>query len=365
MVKNNLDELSAHILDKDFVKIFQPVHLIQYVLGSLYVKIQYGFATKSSSRYNVFSFFVWIIHILSLTIFVTYCEATSDSMLTDFYLKLYHILNGSIIVIITIKNFCKGNLNSELYVKLQKIDRDINMKDARKSNKRMFIFSTIVVVISVVFTIIWAIVLNKYIMEGFCPVAFMVQLPVLSNYMDIILIAYKMYFMVIRFEYINSMLKEKLHSSTGDTQCTIKPFVVNDGNSDHDDKLWNRLVLTAHDTITVWKELFSIHQITIPINIYSVASVVPLIMSLFFIVLLCVMAELLNAKMENSRKLCANILCFSTRTSRHNIKRLLLLLEIERKISIYDIYILDAQLPFNLFAITATYTIVLLQFALI
>ncbi|CAG5056081.1 unnamed protein product [Parnassius apollo] len=197
--------------------------------------------------------------------------------------------------------------------------------------------------------------------------------------------------MVIRFEYINSMLKEKLRSSTCDTQGTVKPFVVNNGNTDHDDKLWNRLIITAHATITLWKELFSIHQITIfgltckfiildlilvqsvittiqnqiPINILSVTIVAPLILSLFFIVLLCAMVELLNKKMENSKKLCANILCFSTGASRHNVKRLLLLLEIERKIYIYDIYVLDAQLPFNLFAITATYTIVLLQFALL
>nr|WCC57804.1 gustatory receptor 42 [Papilio glaucus] len=391
MTTYSVDKLSMDILDDNFVKIFQPIHIVQYLLGTLQVKIQYGFTTSPSYGYDVFSVFVWIIHIVSLFIFTVYCESSNDSMLTDFYLKLGHILNGLIIAMVTIRNFCKSTSGSHLYVKLQKIDRDLNMKTSRKRNKHTSILSTVFATAVVVFIAIWSIVLNLYVIKDSCPVAFIIQLSILGNYMDIILIFFQMYFVVIRLEYMNSILKEKINKLTCVAEGTMETYFVLNETYNADDKLWNRFAIALRDIVSVLDDLINYHQFTIfgltcefiildmlliqsivttikqqiPINTLSIINVIPVVMLLLFISLLSITVELLKSKMGDSRKLCTTILRFSNDTTRDKMKRILLLLDVKKKIYIYDIYSLDAQLPLNLFAITATYTIVLLQFALL
>ncbi|XP_068628068.1 uncharacterized protein [Battus philenor] len=390
-MKKSLDKLSEDILDEDFVNIFRPMHFIQYIIGALQVKIQYGYITTSSYGYNVFSIFIWLTNILSMFVFVAHCESSANSMLTDFYLKLSHVLNGLILLIISIRSSNKGNLNSEIYVKLQKIDRDLNMKNIMKINKKAYIFSTTFVSVTVLLGVIWSIILNLYIVEDFCPVAFIVQLPVLGTYMDMSLIFFKLYFIVIRCNHINTVLKETLRKRSSGFENDKGPLFVSIENNDVDNKLWSCLIITMEDIITVLEDLINIYQFTIfsitcefmllnmvlvqsvittlkqqiPINIYSITSIVPVITFLFFILLLCIIAEILKSKMEDSRKLCTTILYQSKGPTRDNAKRLLLILNVNNKISIYGIFGLGIQLPFNLFAITATYTIVLLQFALL
>ncbi|XP_050362958.1 uncharacterized protein LOC126781882 [Nymphalis io] len=45
---DNLEKLTADILDEDFTSIFRPLHILQAVIGSLNVKIEHGFATPPS-----------------------------------------------------------------------------------------------------------------------------------------------------------------------------------------------------------------------------------------------------------------------------------------------------------------------------
>nr|WCC58027.1 gustatory receptor 42 [Papilio xuthus] len=391
MTKISVDNLSMDYLDDDFVQIFKPIHLMQYLLGTLQVKIKYGFVTTTTYGYDIFSIFVWLIHIMSLFIFIFYCESSTDSILTDFYLKMGHILNGIIIAMVTIKNFCNGNSSSQLYVKLQKIDTDLGIKNSIKLNKRMSVLSTVFVGIFVICSVLWSIVLYLYVMNNkvSCSIVFIVELPILGNYMDIILIFFHMYFIVIRFECFITILKDKInrHIFTFKTAGTF--HVMNEKYSD--EKMWNRLLITLRDFINVLDDLINVHQFTIfgltcefiildiiliqsiittikqqmSINIYSIINIIPVVTLLLFILLLSITVEFIKLKISDSRKLCTNILRFSNDAARDNVKRILLLLEVKKKISIYDIYSLDGQLPLNLVAITATYTIVLLQFALL
>nr|WCC57912.1 gustatory receptor 42 [Papilio memnon] len=393
MTKVSVDNLIMDILDDDFVQIFKPIHIMQYLLGTLQVKIKYGFVTTTSYGYDVFSIFVWLIHIISMFVFIVYCESSTDSILTDFYLKLGHILNGLIIAMVTIKNFYNGNSSSQLYVKLQKIDRDLGMKNSIKLNKRVSVLSKVFVgmfFICSVVCVVWSIVLYLYVMnmKVSCAVVFIVELPILGNYMDMILIFFQMYFIVLRFECVVTILKEKINTHV----CVAKKietfFVSKELCTD--EKMWSRLTLSLRDFINALDDLINVHQFTIfgltcefiildiiliqsiittikqqmSINIYSLINIIPVVTLLLFILLLSVMVEIIKSKISNSRKLCTNILRFSIDAARNDIKQILLLLEV-KEISIYDIYSLDGQLPLNLVAITATYTIVLLQFALL
>nr|WCC57853.1 gustatory receptor 42 [Papilio machaon] len=391
MAKDSVDKLSMDILDDDFVQIFKPIHMMQYLLGTMQVKIKYGFVTTTSYGYDVFCIVVWLIHIMSLFTFIVYCESSTDSILTDFYLKLGHTLNGLIIATVTIKNFCNGNSSSQLYVKLQKIDRELCIKNLIKLNKRTSVISTVFVGMFVICSVLWSILLYFYVMNSkvSCAVVFIVELPILSNYMDIILIFFQMYFIVIRFGCVVTILEENFHKHICASKNTETFFVLNETYSD--EKMWNRLTVTLRNVINVLDDLIAVHQFTIfgltcefivldiiliqsvittfkqqmSINIYSIINIVPVVTLLLFILLLSIMVELIKSHIRNSRKLCTNILRFSNDATRNNIKRILLLLEVKKKISIYDIYNLDSQLPLNLVAITATYTIVLLQFALL
>lgn len=270
MNKYNFDNISADILDDDFVKIFRPIHLTQYVLGMLPVKIQYGFATKTSYGYEVFCLFVWLIHIVSLFIFVLYCESTKDSVLTDSYLKLAHDIRGLIIAAILFRNFCKGSANCKIYVSMQKIERDLNMKDARRRNKHISLLTRISVTATVVVSTSWAVALNFYMVKDLCPVALILQIPVLGNYIDMILIFFILYFIVVRVDYINSILKEKLRVCSCGTGKTNETLFIRNDCSITDKTFWNRLVVGLQDIINAMEELHDIHQFTVSIFHYFI-----------------------------------------------------------------------------------------------
>lgn len=263
MTKVGINKLSMDMLDDDFVQIFKPIHKMQYILGTLQVEIKYGFATTTSYGYDVFSIFVWLIHIMSMFVFIVYCESSTDSILTDFYLKLGHILNGLIIAMVTIKNFYNGNSSSQLYVKLQKIDRDLGMKNSIKLNKRVSILSKVFVGMFFICSVIWSIVLYLYVMnmKVSCAVVFIVELPILGNYMDMILIFFQMYFIVIRFECVVTILKEKINKHVSMSKKIETFFVTNEVCTD--EKMWNRLTMTLRDFINALDDLVNVHQFTV------------------------------------------------------------------------------------------------------
>ncbi|XP_046978690.1 uncharacterized protein LOC124544262 [Vanessa cardui] len=68
---SHLEKLSADILDEDFKRIFKPIHLLQTVVGNLKVKIEHGFVTPPSKWYNLF--------------------IVDSESLCDFYVKLQRI----------------------------------------------------------------------------------------------------------------------------------------------------------------------------------------------------------------------------------------------------------------------------------
>nr|XP_034825414.1 uncharacterized protein LOC117983063 isoform X2 [Maniola hyperantus] len=90
-----------------------------------------------------------------------------------------------------------------------------------------------------------------------------------------------------------------------------------------------------------------------------------LIMTMVIFFALCKAADMLTNKLEKSKKYCVGIRhSFDESISRRNAKRMLLLLDTKYELSIYDIYTLGTGVQVKLLAIIATYTIVLLQFAL-
>ncbi|CAH1635297.1 unnamed protein product [Spodoptera littoralis] len=122
---------------------------------------------------------------------------------------------------------------------------------------------------------------------------------------------------------------------------------------------WN--LVSIHSLITSLKEQ---READIDLMLY----VMPLLFNKQFImVTLCLKAQSLSTKLEESRKLCIDIVssCLNDCKSREYAKQIILLVEGRRSLSIYNIFTLGTRLPLHLLAVTASYTIVLLQFALL
>ncbi|KAJ2950491.1 hypothetical protein O0L34_g8735 [Tuta absoluta] len=94
----------------------------------------------------------------------------------------------------------------------------------------------------------------------------------------------------------------------------------------------------------------------------------PLFLFMISQITLCFLSSAITSKLEKTRTLCNNVLQHYSVTagkSRANVKKMIILLDAKRNMSIFGVFTLSSGLPLSLLAIVASYTIVLFQFALL
>lgn len=204
-----MEDLSSDILEKDFIKIFRPVHILQSWLGFQRVRIKHRYATAPSVYYQFYSSAIWLLNILATADFVFHCETNLQALTSVIFLKYGFLINVLINAVSAWRNnFHNGNLNSQLYVKLQKIDRILKIKGPATSNQKMYTYS---LTITVVFVILWfssILIINDVVIKSFCPSVLFLQIMVVGSYMEIILVSLMLKFLALRLDHINTILEK-------------------------------------------------------------------------------------------------------------------------------------------------------------
>lgn len=210
-----IDNMNGDMLDKNVINIFKPIFYMQGFLGSLRVNFKYRFITPPHFMQQICSIIIWSVNIISMIHYIVFFN--SESTMTDLSVKLGVAINGSTCAVIAFQNnFLSGNLNSQLFVKLQGIERELKI-NLEESNKKLGMFSFVVIIAATVWSAFWLIIFNTIIMKSFC-LSFSISLVAsIGNYIELVLVFFIIYFLVVRLEAINDLLCEndaKMQKST-------------------------------------------------------------------------------------------------------------------------------------------------------
>ncbi|XP_059045691.1 uncharacterized protein LOC131841392 [Achroia grisella] len=335
----NTENLFQDIIDEDFIKIFQPINTVQSFLGFNRVDIKLRFVTSKTKFWKFYSILLLLINLLCFYDIVLNYEFNFTAFSSSIFFKLgitfHQILT---IVIMWRNNFLNNNINSQLYVKLQNVDRVLNMHNQNSLNRKFSLLSFISLCLILIFEFL---------------LSFLIMLIIDS-----------------RVVYINKLLenvtKMKQKSDKKEPRIKEKVTQMSDDLKIIDEEMRNVLVFGVHNILDALTDFIKLFQFEMGSDVKLITRFVLPYVLLLVVMLICMsfMGEFLSSSLKTCRELSISLLSCNDDKSRRTAKQILSLL-VEKKciVSIYNIFTLNTQLPLNLLVITANYTIVLLQFA--
>lgn len=208
MLKNTR-RIFEDILDDEFIDIFKPIFYFLSLFGMRGVTIEYKFVTPPTILYKTYCCVIWVVSFACVFNCVIRCNSRFDAQSTDIPLKTGILMNCCINAFLAWKSvFYSGDKNSQLYVKLQLIERVLKMKDCRKINKRMSKMTAVSASIGFLASLAFALLFNLYLIEGFCPTATVALAVTSMSYFETFLVFTMLYFITVRARYVNEMLSQ-------------------------------------------------------------------------------------------------------------------------------------------------------------
>lgn len=217
-----IERLSRDILDEDFIDVFKSIFIFQRIFGLLSVNITYKYITETSKLYKLFVMSLWTVNVLCLVDYILNYR-TSFDVATDSMLKLVMSVNVTTNALIVWRNNFKLNtLKSQIYVKLQNLDRDLKTKDAVTMNKKLSALSIALMICGFIWCTIWLFVYNAIAMNTFCVPLTIILSANVGNWLEMVLLFIIFYFVNVRAEYVNKLLRRRLNQ----TECPDRVFLI-------------------------------------------------------------------------------------------------------------------------------------------
>ncbi|XP_063530689.1 uncharacterized protein LOC134741727 [Cydia strobilella] len=256
VAEQTMEKLSSDILEDDFIKIFEPIHGIQYLAGFHRVKIEHKYVTAPSLYYQIYSSIVWAVIIIAVVYFELNCEIELEGISNVYTFQISQFIIVMINAVIAFRNnFCDGSLNSQIYVKLQKIDRVVKMHDAANYNRKMYLVSAL---LAIVVPVCWGIgiyTFNSTCMRTVCPALYFVQVSNVASYMENLLAATILLFLAKRLNYVNIAL-EKEANRLRDANISLAACQYHREKEQDQDKL----VVAIHYILDSWADCIRLFQ---------------------------------------------------------------------------------------------------------
>ncbi|GBP03640.1 Probable RNA-directed DNA polymerase from transposon BS [Eumeta japonica] len=161
-----IESLSSDILEEDFVKSFRPINAVLKGFAFQRVHIKYRFATENSVGYKCYV----LVHMLFLLFCMYYHMFYCVDSLVHYNISIYFdsciIFNAIGNIINMIMNaFSDGRRNSQLYVKLQKIDRELKISHEKGLYDEHAKVYLQVIIFSITLAITSGLAINLFIVE--------------------------------------------------------------------------------------------------------------------------------------------------------------------------------------------------------
>lgn len=262
MNRKNIEELCEDMLNENFVKLFHPIHFVQRICGLLRVNIKYKFVTGPSGIYQCYSVLLSLLSILSnVDMALHYWTVFGPTL--DFVYKLLIMMHITSNMILSWQNnFNNGYLNSQLYVKLQNIDRKISLHRSEYINGKCAVATLVLTVILTILGITWVFTCNYCIMQEFNFVTIVGQLYGLGCYTELVLFSYIIYYIGIRVAYINSLLEDK-PTTVHVFRILGKGILMVSECKQPDGTVGGEMVVGVHSILEVLNDLLKLYQLPV------------------------------------------------------------------------------------------------------
>lgn len=259
---NNIESLSGDMLSDDFIRIFQPVFLILRVMGLLRVNIMFRYPTAPTILYQLYSIAFWLFNMACVAYYLLNCENVFESQYAKSTLKIGVIMNAINGTLLTFRNNSyKSNKMGQMFVKLQKIERCLKMKNSTSSNKQFSNQTSLLVWISGALSIFWLLILNGLFMQRTCAALLVTLFMGVAIHIEVAQGTFIIRLITVRVNYINNLLHEKSIATKKSLQNSLserKLFYLNSAGMTENGTLGD-LVPAMHcilDTLADFTELF-------------------------------------------------------------------------------------------------------------
>lgn len=225
-----MEELTRDILDDDFVEIFRWSKYVQYIMGFERADIRDRFVTPPKKGYIIYCFLLWVILVpLSTIYFMFTSKLRKYKVLTITEVNnmpYYYLLVNIVCVVLYYKNhFNKSYLNCKLFVKLQKIDRDLKF-DLRMKNKKLSILANFFAVYNATAGVFWVSFMYRvYEINGNHLFTIFVHVTANTYGAEAFIFLYILKYLCVRMEYIVQILK-CVHKECKDSEALIPPYLL-------------------------------------------------------------------------------------------------------------------------------------------
>lgn len=140
----NLEQFRRCLIEDDFFEIFKPLYLLQLVLGCTRIYVKDKFVSGTTVWQKIYALVVMsaVFYSQVSVILSNKILSTIEHIPKFYYLHLIDYGNRSFLyIIIVLKNsFFDGQINSEIYVVLQNIDRSLKINGAHVNSSYKYLF---------------------------------------------------------------------------------------------------------------------------------------------------------------------------------------------------------------------------------
>lgn len=261
---SRLEKLTADILDDDFVDIFRPIQYVHILFGCLRVQMKDGFATSPSKLIALYTTTVWLAHVFIQYHHYTQCRFADGTFFNETHFKFAYIdINGmEMPLVIYEKFFTDEKRNCDLYVKLQKIDRLLNMDDRKKKN--VYLAKNIVYIIWFCLTLatVITIIFNINFFQYFCFPGLVVTWGPLISYFNGILIMVILYYISVRVDFVTKKLEDinRINCENNLKNNYPQNGRLLESSNSFDDITWNGLLKSVHYIVSVISDFIYLYE---------------------------------------------------------------------------------------------------------
>ncbi|KAJ0179446.1 hypothetical protein K1T71_005158 [Dendrolimus kikuchii] len=301
----NIENLTVDILDDDFVNIFKPILFVQRVMGTLRINIKHGFVTNTSLLYKIYSFLIWIVNTFAIIDYTQHCAKQFDVMIPFSPVRMGTLLYFAASAIVAWRNnIWSKERNCQLYVKLQKLERALRMKNAKTLNKKLALISFTINLLYIILLIIFIIIVNLLLLEKICLSTLLTLLSVLGCFYENCLSLIIMQFINVRVRYFNDVLrKEKCN--------TLDLFLPNfTGNViEVCEKIPDYLVSSMFYILEAQSDFMYLYQYSVYDDHRPQLCIVPALISILALLMaLCFVGKNLTSQLRATEQFCRNFI---------------------------------------------------------
>lgn len=170
------EELNKSILDDDFIKIFKPLIYVQTILGSVRVNIRHKFVSPPLWSQTVYSVLLLTFSLYS-HYYMTYCYFLEDMNIRTEILNTLQACIGVLlgILVMIVNNFVNRDSNTELFLMLQEIDRELKVIGKGRHNRKINVFvilgTTIIIINHLSLVVVWVPFMHSILPTMLLPVS--------------------------------------------------------------------------------------------------------------------------------------------------------------------------------------------------